>query len=58
MQNEPETLEGTYRVVDEGPEAPWRHGEPVFHEGGIGRLISLILAISFGAWIFHTLYNG
>lgn len=52
-----ETLEAQYRVVDEGPEAPWRDGEPVFQEGGVGNLMVFLLVLVGGPFIFQAFYR-
>lgn len=55
--NEPEHIEGEYRVKDEGPSMPWRGGERIFPQGALGNLLVFLLIFGAGPFIFRAIYH-
>jgi hypothetical protein len=55
--NEPDDLEGHYRVKSDGPEAPWKDGEPVFQPGAMGNFLVFGLIFGAGPFIYMAIYH-
>jgi hypothetical protein len=54
---EPDTLDGEYRVKGEAELGPVQGGAPVFQPGGISRLVLLVLSIAFVVWFQGVVFG-
>lgn len=52
---DPDMIEGSYRVKDQGEVGPWSRGEPVLRPNWLGNLLAFLFLIGLAWLLFHWL---